>query len=140
MMATIRREVELAIDADRAWAEVGDFGTAGKLFAGVLTGCTRAGIVRTVTFANGLAVSERLVTIDERERRLVYTVLDGPFSQHSASMQIAQRGDGCTFIWISDFLPDEATALALPLIEEGCRAIKRNLEEEGLTSETPPPV
>jgi hypothetical protein len=127
-MATIRREVELAIDADRAWAQLRDFGKAGELFAGVLTGCRRAGDVRTVTFANGIEVSERLLSTDEQDRRLVYTVLDGPFSQHRASMQITARRDGCTFIWISDFLPDETAATTLPLIEAGCRAIKRNID------------
>jgi hypothetical protein len=126
-MATIRREAELGVAADRAWVALSDFGNAGNLFAGVLVGCRRAGNIRTVTFANGFEVNERLVAIDENERRLAYTVLDGPFSHHNASMQIVKRGSECTFVWISDFLPDEAAAGVLSPIEEGCRALQRNL-------------
>ena len=126
-MATIRREAELAIDADRAWAALRNFGGAAQLFAGVLTDCRRSGDTRTVTFANGLVVTERLVTLDDASRRVVYSVLDGPFSLHSASMQIAPRDGGSTFVWISDFLPDEAAASVAPLVEAGCAAIRRNL-------------
>lgn len=127
-MATIRGEIDLAIPADRAWKVLRDFGRAGELFAGVLVGCRRVGAIRTVTFANGLEVSERLVTVDDDDRRLVYWVLDGPFSHHSASMQIVDAGDGSKFVWISDFLPDEAAAGVKPLVDAGCEALKKNME------------
>ena len=127
-MASIQRETALDVDADLAWAGLCDFGSAARLFAGVLVDCRRDGDVRTVTFANGMVVNERLVTVDDEARRLVYTVLDGPFSQHSASMQILPKGQGCSFVWISDFLPNEAAQAVEPLVEAGSRAIKANLE------------
>jgi hypothetical protein len=105
-----------------------EFGNAAKLFAGVLTDCSLSGDIRSVTFANGLVIRERLIAIDEDERRIVYTVLNGSFTQHSASMQIIAAGSRCRLVWISDFLPDEASAGVLPLIEAGCRAVKHNLE------------
>jgi hypothetical protein len=126
-MATIKREVALSMDADRAWQVVGVFGNAADVFAGALTACERSGDIRTVTFANGLRIKERLVALDPNERRFVYTVLDGPFTHHSASMQILATDNGCKFVWISDFLPDEVAARILPLIEDGCRALQRNL-------------
>jgi hypothetical protein len=117
------------IPADRAWSELGDFGNAGSLFAGVLAKCRRIGDVRMVTFANGRRIVERLVAIDNQERRIVYTVLNRLlFSHHNGSMQVVEDGPGCRFVWISDFLPDEAAATVAPLVEAGCRAIKRNLE------------
>jgi hypothetical protein len=125
-MATIKREVALSIDAGRAWRMIGDFGNAAKAFAGVLVACERSGNTRTVTFANGLKVTEQLVTCDDTERRYVYTVLNGAFTQHSASMQIIPTNSGCRFVWISDFLPDEATEKVLPLVEAGCHALHRN--------------
>ncbi len=79
-MATVRREADLTIDADRAWMALKEFGRAGELFAGVLVACRRPGNIRTVTFTNGLETSERLATIDDKDRRVVYSVLDGPFS------------------------------------------------------------
>lgn len=129
-MATIRREAELDIDADRAWSAVSGFGNAGVLFKGVLVDCRREGDVRTVTFANGLEAIERLVSIDPQERRIVHTVEGGSFAHFNGAMQILERGRKCVFVWTTDFLPDAMGADILPQIEEGCRAIKRNLRRE----------
>jgi hypothetical protein len=126
-MATVRREVVLDCDLDSAWAVLRDFGSAAVVFAGPLVDCVREGSVRRVTFAAGLRVQEQLVTLDDSEKRLVYSVLDGPFSRHSASMQLIADGSRSKFVWISDFLPDEVAPGVLPLIEEGCRAIQKNL-------------
>jgi len=126
-MATIRREVVLDCDLDSAWAILRDFGSGAVIFAGPLVDCVREGSVRRVTFAAGLSVQEQLITLDDSEKRLVYSVLDGPFSRHSASMQLIAEGARTKFVWISDFLPDEVAPGMLPLIEEGCRAIQKNL-------------
>jgi Polyketide cyclase / dehydrase and lipid transport len=130
-MATVRREVVLDCDLDSAWTVLRDFGSAAVIFAGPLVDCVREESVRRVTFAAGLSVREQLVTLDEAARRIVYSVLDGPFSQHSASMQLIAEGTRTRFVWISDFLPDEVTPGVLPLIEEGCRAIQKNLRSVG---------
>jgi hypothetical protein len=126
-MATIERRVELDIDADRAWAVLRDFGNAASLFADVLTDCQRVGNTRVVTFAGGRCITERLITLDDDRQRLVYSVLDGAFSHHNASMRIERRDGGCAFLWVSDFIPDEAAALVQPLVDAGCQALLRNL-------------
>ena len=126
-MATIRREVLLDCDLDSAWAVLRDFGGGAVIFAGPLVDCIREGSVRRVTFASGLSVREQLVTRDDSDKRLVYSVLDGPFSRHSASMQLIAEGAQTKFVWISDFLPDEVAPGILPLVEQGCRAIQKNL-------------
>jgi hypothetical protein len=44
-------------------------------------------------------------------------------------MQILGDGQGrSTFVWITDFLPAEASGALAPLIEQGTRALKANLE------------
>jgi len=126
-MATIKREVDLDLAADSAWIDLREFGNAAKLFAGVLVDCKSEGDKRRVTFANGHTINEQLVTLDDQERRLVYTVLDGSFTQHSASMQIVETATGCRFVWISDFLPDSAAVGVTPLVEAGCQALARYL-------------
>lgn len=127
-MASVRREISLDLAADRAWSVLGDFGKAAVAFKGVLVDCRRDGDVRTVTFANGLVAKERLVAVDDGERRIVYTVEGGSFAHHNSSMRIVAAGRNCTFVWITDVLPHEAAERILPLVEEGCRALKRNLE------------
>ena len=128
-MATIWWEEPVAAPADQAWAALRCVEKTHELFAPVLTDSTMEGDIRIVTFANGLVVSERIVTIDELRRRVAYTVLGGTFEHHLASMQILPVDEGsCRFLWISDFLPHARAETVQPLVEQGARALARNIE------------
>jgi hypothetical protein len=125
-MATIIKQIELAANVDKAWAIIRDVGAVERAFPGVLTACCLDGDVRTVTFANGMIVRERIVTVDETYRRVAYAVIEDHFSHHNASMQIESAGDeACRMIWVSDFLPDDAVAMVAPLVEQGAAALQR---------------
>jgi Polyketide cyclase / dehydrase and lipid transport len=133
-MASIHKELIIEVDTERVWSILRDVAYVDRLFAGVLTGAYLDGDVRTVTFANGLVVRERIIGIDDARRRVVYAVHDEPFQHHSASMQVLPEGAGrCRFIWISDFLPNGLVEMVSPLIGEGARVMKHNLES-GLTA------
>ena len=128
-MASIWWEEPIAVAADTAWAALRRVGKPHELFAPVLTAAALDGDVRTVTFANGMTVRERIVALDEPHRRLCYAALDAMFEHHSASMQIVPTGeDTCRFVWISDFLPDDRADMVGPLVEQGARALRANLE------------
>ena len=128
-MATIWWEEPIALPADAAWAALREVGRAHELFAPVLTAAALDGEVRTVTFANGMTVRERIVARDEQRRRLCYAVLDDVFEHHSASMQLVPvDGSHCRFVWISDFLPDDRADMVGPLVEQGAHALRANLE------------
>jgi hypothetical protein len=129
-MASIRHEVGLDVGGEKAWAELCRVGEAHKLFAPVLVDGALDGDTRTVRFANGMVVHERILDVDDEQRRVAYTALDVPgMTYHHASMQIVEVGaDRSRFIWITDLLPDEMSGAIEPLIKEGSRAMKRNLE------------
>jgi hypothetical protein len=128
-MASIHYEILVDVSATKAWAALRDVGSAHRLFAGVLTDGRLDGDIRTVTFANGMVVRERIVDVDDDGRRMAYTVIDKVFEHHSSSMQIFVAGEGrCRFAWISDILPNERVAMVRPLVEQGCGAMKRVLE------------
>ncbi len=127
-MASIYRDIVIARDAESAWAALRRFDAAAELFAGVLVDCHCSGGVREVTFAGGQRLIEHLVTCDDSQRRLVYTVRHEAYTHHSASMQILPDAAGCRFAWVSDFLPDERSHTMELLIDAGCSALKRYLE------------
>jgi carbon monoxide dehydrogenase subunit G len=125
-MASVRKEAVINAAAQEVWDALRDIGNVVDLFPGTLTDSRlddeRA---RTVTFSNGLVVSELIVDMDDDARRLAYTVQGGGFTHHNASMQIIQETErSCRFIWISDFLPDEALEAAKPLIDSGTRSFE----------------
>jgi hypothetical protein len=127
-MVSLYREIPLETDAARAWATLRDSHNLARVFAGVLTDVRVEGDLRTVTFANGNVIQERIVAVDDAHRRVAYTVCGPNFEQHAASMQIVDGPEGrCRLVWISDFLPDERRAMVEPLMDAGCAAAARNL-------------
>lgn len=129
-MASIREQVVVDVSAEKAWASVRRVGDAHKLFAPVLVDAQLDGDTRTVRFANGMVAHERILDVDDERRRVSYTAIDVPgMTYHHASMQIAEQGPGrCLFVWITDFLPSEIAENLRPLIEQGAKALKANLE------------
>jgi hypothetical protein len=129
-MASIHHEIDLDLDAETAWAALRQVELAHRLFAGVLVDGRMDGDVRTVTFADGLVVRERIIDIDDERRRLAYSAFDGtPMEHHNASMQIVPRGNGTSsFVWIADFLPHSFGEAMLPLVRQGAQALKSSLE------------
>jgi polyketide cyclase/dehydrase/lipid transport protein len=130
-MASIRKEIIVDVGAEPAWEALRRVGQPHTLFAPVLTSSNLDGDVRTVRFANGKVLSERILDVDEEHRRVAYAVVEPQgMTYHHASMEIGMAGPGrCTFIWITDFLPAAAAAGLQPLIDQGADALKRNLEQ-----------
>jgi hypothetical protein len=130
-MASIYCEKTVRVPADKAWAALSDIANPHRLFAGVLTDAKLDGKVRTVTFANGLVAHERIIDVDDKRRRVAYTVLGDMFEHHSAAMEIVADGpDRCRFLWTSDLLPDERAQMVGPLMEQGAHALVRSLESQ----------
>ena len=104
--------------AAAAWSAVRDFGALHKrLVPGFVTACVleEDGAVRLVTFGNGMQVRERLVTLDDAARRLVYTAEGGRATHYNAVVEVLEGSTGGSrLVWTVDLLPD---AMA-PAIEE----------------------
>ena len=129
-MASIHEQLVVEVEPEQAWASLRNVGLAHELFAPVLAAGRLNGDTRTVQFGNGLVVQERILDVDDERRRVAYSALDAPgLTYHHASMQIVEDGPArCLFVWITDFLPAEAGDSIMPLIEQGARALKKNLE------------
>jgi hypothetical protein len=134
-MASIRREIEIDVPPSQAWDALRDFGAVHERLApGFLLDARLQGDSRIVTFFNGASARELLVSCDERERRLVWSVAESGIglTHHNASAQVfALDGDRTRFVWIADLLPDAAAATVAALIERGLGVIKRTLEAAG---------
>ena len=131
-MATIRKDIPLNAPADQVWDVVRDVGAIHTRFApGFVTETQleEGARARLVTFANGYVARELIVTLDERDRRLAYSVVGGVATHHNASFQVIPAGPNhTTLVWITDMLPDAAAAKLGPMIEAGSTVIQRTLD------------
>ena len=114
---------------DEVWAALRVWGALHRRLApGFVIDARLDGEDRIVTFAGGLVVREVLVALDDERRRLVWTVVDGPYSHHNGAAQVHTEGSGSRFVWTADLLPDERAAATAQAMEECLLTIKRTLE------------
>ncbi len=107
-MATLRREIPVASGAASVWQKLRDFGQVhNKVAPGFLTDLKMDNGDRIVTFFNGMVARERLITLDDENCRLVYSVVEGRASHYNAAVQVVPEGDGSRVIWTIDLLPNE---------------------------------
>ena len=132
-MASIRVEREIAASPEDAWDALRDWGAIHKrLVPGFVVDTELDGPDRIVTFFNGAVMREVLIDLDEESRRLVWSIVDGPYTHHNGAAQVLDGGDGGTlFVWTADVLPDETAAVTREMMEKGIETVRRTLESAG---------
>jgi activator of HSP90 ATPase len=129
-MASIRVERLINAPADEIWDALRDWGAIHQRLApGFVTDARLDGEDRIVTFFNGAVVREVLVSRDEEERRLAWSVVDGPYTHHNGVAQVFAEGEGSRFVWTADLLPNEAAAPTGEMMEQGIEVLKKTQEE-----------
>ena len=126
------------LPADAVWQVLGDFGAACQ-YLDMVINCTVAGegvgALRTLTYAGGSAIVERLETLDDAARKLSYALLtDTPFRDCLTTMAVRDLGSNQAELeWSATFRPDglpasEAVALLEGALAANCLALKQFVE------------
>ena len=134
-MATIHKEISIDAPAEQVWAAVRDVGAIHeRLVPGLVADTELEEGARLVTFANGLVIRERFVTIDDENQRFAYSATGGNAIHHNSSMQVFADGAGSRLVWITDLLPDSVAPLVNGLVEQGSTIMKETLERAAATA------
>jgi hypothetical protein len=131
-MASVRKQILIDAEPADVWDALRDWGQLHeRLVPGFVVACELDGPDRIVTFFNGAVARERLVTCDDASRRLVWTIVDGPYEHHNGVAQVIDGGDGTTrFLWTADLLPDAAAGRTSEMMDHGLAAIAETLGRE----------
>ena len=131
-MASIHKEISLSASPDAVWDVVRDVGAVHTRFApGFVVDVAMEDGARMVTFGNGLVAREVIVDVDERRRRLAYSVRSERLSHHNASFQVLVDGSGSRLVWIADVLPDAAAVNVDAMMDDGLKAVGATLGRLG---------
>jgi Polyketide cyclase / dehydrase and lipid transport len=135
-VASIREEAVIDCRPERAWDAVRDFGALHtRLAPGFVTDTRLEGDARIVTFAVGTTVREVLIDSDDDSRRLVWSIVDGPYEHHNGVAQVFTEPDGRTrFVWVTDLLPNELAERTAEMMAAGMDAIKLTLERAAVAT------
>ena len=129
-MASIRKEIFTKARPDDAWDALRDIGALHtRLVPGFVTDTRLEPGARVVTFGNGRVARELIITVDDDDRRVVWSVVGGSMTHHNASAQVFSDASGLTkVVWIADLLPDEAAGAVAAMIERGMAVMKQTLD------------
>ena len=129
-MATLRKQIVLGAGATNVWSAIRDFAHVHTRVApGFLTKLEMDKGDRVLTFFNGLVARERLVTVDDEQCRLVYSVVEGRPSHYNAAVQVFPEGDGRSRLtWTIDILPDELAPTVGGMMDYALPLMKKTLE------------
>jgi carbon monoxide dehydrogenase subunit G len=131
-VASIRKEIQIEAPPEKVWDALRDFGALHeRLVPGFVTDCRMDGEDRIVTFGSGAVMREVLIDSDDAERRLAWSIVDGPYRHHNGVAQVFADGDGSRFVWTSDVLADdEVVEVTGQSMETGIGVVKKTLEAD----------
>lgn len=131
-VSIVTTETVIAAPSGKVWDAVRDvYAVDTRLVPGMVTMVERTADVRTVTFANGFVVKERIMAIDDQARCIAYSAVGGNAAYHIATMQvIAQGPDHSKVIWQTRFLPAEIEPFIAPNMKLGAQIMKQHLEQQ----------
>ncbi|MET7772186.1 SRPBCC family protein [Nocardia sp. NPDC005366] len=131
-MASIRHEVMIDASPQHIWDVVRDVGAVHeRLLPGRVVDTRIDGVQRFLTFPDGHVIRELIVSIDDRARRLAYSVVEGArpaLDYHHASFEVRDEGNQGRLIWTTDILPDTFAPEIRIRTELGIAEMKRAIE------------
>ncbi|MFE3798675.1 SRPBCC family protein [Nocardia tengchongensis] len=140
-MATIRPEVVIEAAPEYVWDVVRDVGAVHeRLLPGRVVDTRVEAGERFLTFPDGHVIRELIVAIDEEERRLAYSVVEGarpPLDYHHASFEVRGEGERGRLIWITDVLPDSVAPEIRIRTQLGIMEMKQAIEAAALHDTEP---
>jgi carbon monoxide dehydrogenase subunit G len=130
-MPTIHLEILIDVLPARVWDAVRDvaalhtrlvpgFVVATEMLADVATP------TRRVTFANGAVADERIVSLDDERRRLVWSIIG--VEHHNGAMEVFETGEGTRVTWTADLLPADLAERFAPMMAAGLAKMKGHFE------------
>jgi carbon monoxide dehydrogenase subunit G len=128
-MASIRKEIVIAAPSAAVWDAIRDVGALHtRLVPGFVVDTRLEGEERVVRFGNGAVARERIVSVDDASRRLVWSVVGGRFTHHNGAVQVVDEpGGGSRVVWIADLLPHDVAAPVARMMEDGLAAMRNAL-------------
>jgi carbon monoxide dehydrogenase subunit G len=127
-MGSATSEIDINRSADDVWKVVGDFAGLASWMPGIEK-CTLNGDVRTIEMA-GMEIGEQLVTRDDAQRSLSYSIVSGPapVDNHQATITVTPRDSGSHVTWAVEVEPDGMVDMFSGIYQQSLEALKQHVE------------
>jgi uncharacterized protein YndB with AHSA1/START domain len=138
-MASIRHEIVIGASPEHVWDVLRDVGAVHeRLLPGRVADSRIEDGQRFLTFPDGHVIRELIVAVDDANRRLAYSVIEGarpPADYHHASFEVHPEGRRASrLVWTTDVLPHAAAARIRIVMERGATEMKEAIEAAAPTA------
>jgi Polyketide cyclase / dehydrase and lipid transport len=125
-MATTHAEAHIARDADEVWKVFGDFQGIKTWFPGLQDVKPDGPDVRVITMGPGMDVTETMLSRDDANRTLTYSVASALLNANKYETTIAVKpaDDGCVATMDAVLDPDSLADLIGPVYEQAIQGLK----------------
>lgn len=134
-MLEVKREETVAADAETVWALIREFGA----IADWHPACSASSqetvndeVRRTIVVGDGARLIEKLEVLDDNERSLSYSIIEGPLpvENYYSTLSVAEADGGSHLTWSGTFdakgAPDDrAKQIVAGIYESGLGGLKR---------------
>ncbi|HEY3834072.1 MAG TPA: SRPBCC family protein [Acidimicrobiia bacterium] len=124
-MANTHAEAHIARDADEVWKVFGDFQGIKTWFPGLQEVKADGADVRLITMGPGMEITETMISRDDANRTLTYTVASALLNANKYETTIAVKpaDDGCTATMDAELDPDNLAELIGPVYETAIQGL-----------------
>ncbi|MEL7371875.1 MAG: SRPBCC family protein [Myxococcota bacterium] len=108
-VATVFKRLSIDAPIDAVWEKIADLEGVHNLMS-FLKDAKVEGDRRVCTIHDGAQLTELILGVDPKNRRIAYSITDSPFGFefHAASWQLRGDKDGTELEWFTDVKPDAA--------------------------------
>ncbi len=130
MRASVRRQVRLALPAERVWELIGDPSRLPEWFDGIVS-ATVEGSSRTIVTGAGITMPEQIVTNDPLQRRFQYRITSPLMREHLSTIDVMDLGDSTSLVsYSADADPASMALVIAGAAGAALRNLRRVLEED----------
>jgi carbon monoxide dehydrogenase subunit G len=109
---SVRREARIRRPAAEIWRWVGDAERLPDWWPGIVAAKVD-GDERTITLGSGLPMPEKLLTVDDIQRRFQYRITGPLFREHTSTIDVHDLGDDTSLVVYSIDADPAAMALVI---------------------------
>ena len=129
-ISSVTVDVVVEASAEFTWDAVRDvYAVDTRLIPGFAIRVERGPDSRTVTFANEMKITERILEVDDGARKVTYQATEGgPLTHHLGSQTVREDEQGVHLVWTTEFTPASVVDYATSTMRTGVELMKKTID------------
>ena len=129
-ISSVTVDVVVKASAEFTWDAVRDvYALDTRLIPGFAIHVEKGPDSRTLTLANDMKITERIIEVDDDARKLTYQATEGgPLTHHLGSQTVREDEQGVHLVWTAEFTPAAVIDYTTSTMRTGAELMKKTID------------